>query len=188
MKKIMAVMLAAIMALLCCACGNAASKGDPEPEPVPQGAAETVAAAADNAGAADNAAAGKSLTDIFNDIKAQVSFEGCTDLSEIRLMDRYYGITADMAAEFAGCVNKTGGNQEEIVLVKAVDDAAAAAVKTKLDSRYNAKLKQSRDYNPEQAAIVEQCTVTQDGLYVSMIVSENAETITQIYRSEAGLQ
>ena len=130
----------------------------------------------------------KPLTDVYNDIKAQVGFENVTELNDISLMERYYGITADMAAEFAGCVNSSGVEQEEIVLVKAVDDANAATVKEKLENRYKAKLDQNKSYNPEQAAMIEKCSVQQNGLYVSMIVSDKAEQITAIYRSEAGLK
>lgn len=130
----------------------------------------------------------KPLTDVYNDIKAQVGFENVTELNDISLMERYYGITADMAAEFAGCVNSSGVEQEEIVLVKAVDDASAATVKEKLENRYKAKLDQNKSYNPEQAAMIEKCSVQQNGLYVSMIVSDKAEQITAIYRSEAGLK
>ena len=64
----------------------------------------------------------KPLADVFNDIKAQVAFENITELKEARQLDRRYGITEDMVAEFAGCNNATGGNQEEIVLIKAADE------------------------------------------------------------------
>lgn len=130
----------------------------------------------------------KPLADIFNDIKAQVTFDNITELSSARLMDRYYGITEDLMAEFAGCINASGMSQEEIVLVKAVDDNAAATVKEKLEKRYQSKLEQNKNYNPEQAAVIENCSVEQNGLYVSMIVSEKADQIKGIYRSEAGLQ
>ncbi len=130
----------------------------------------------------------KPLADVFNDIKAQVAFENITELKEARQLDRRYGITEDMVAEFAGCNNATGGNQEEIVLIKAADETKAAAVKEKLDKRYESKLNQSRNYDAEQAAIVEKCSVTQDGLYVAMIVSDKADKITEIYRKGAGLQ
>ncbi len=130
----------------------------------------------------------KPLADIFNDIKAQVSFENITELSSSRLMGRYYGITDEMAAEFAGCINASGVSQEEIVLVKAVDERASAEIKEKLDNRYQSKLQQNKNYNPEQAAIIENCTVDQDGLYVSMIVSDKAAQIKEIYRKEAGLE
>lgn len=138
--------------------------------------------------ACGSAAEAKPLREIFNDIKAEVAFEGISEITTARQMDRFYGITEDMAAEFAGFTSPSGVKQEEVVLVKAVDDSAAAAIKEKLDNCYASKLQQNKDYNPEQAAIIERCSVERDGLYVSMILSDKAEQINRIYRSEAGLQ
>ena len=129
----------------------------------------------------------KPLTEVYDDIKAQVTFENVNELNDISMMERYYGITEDMAAEYAGCINASGVEQEEVVLVKAVDESAAAEIKEKLDNRYQSKLNQNKDYNPEQAKMIEDCSVEKDCLYVSMIVSENADTITKIYREDLGL-
>ena len=89
---------------------------------------------------------------------------------------------AEQAEEFAGGINKTGVNQEEIVLVKAASEKDVDSIKTALDNRYKAKLNQNKNYNAEQAEMIEKCSVEVDGLYVSMIVSENAESITKIYK------
>ena len=129
----------------------------------------------------------KPLTEVYNDIKAQVTFEDVNELTDISQMERYYGITDEMAAEYAGCINASGVEQEEVVLVKAVDDAAATQIKEKLDTRYQSKLNQNKNYNAEQAAMIEKCSVDQDGLYVSMIISDNADTIKKIYREDLGL-
>ena len=91
-----------------------------------------------------------------------------------------------MISEYAGGVNGSGVNQEEIVLVKAADDTNAAAIKEKLDNRFNSKLNQNKNYNAEQAKMIEGCKVEQNGLYVSMIVSDNAEQITKIYKENTG--
>ena len=37
--------------------------------------------------------------------------------------------------------------------------------------------------NPEQAKMMDGCKVEKDGLYVSLIVSENREKITEIYKN-----
>ena len=92
-----------------------------------------------------------------------------------------------MISEYAGGVNGSGVNQEEIVLVKAADDTNAAAIKEKLDNRFNSKLNQNKNYNAEQAKMIEGCKVEQNGLYLSMIVSDNAEQITKIYKEGIGV-
>ena len=130
----------------------------------------------------------KPLSEVYDDIKSEIVSDNVNELNDIKLMERYYGVTSDMAAEFAGCINASGVDQEEIVLVKAADDSAAEKVKEKLDTRYQSKLSQNRDYNPEQAAVISACSVERDGLYVSMIVSKNAEKIREIYRADIGVK
>lgn len=128
----------------------------------------------------------KSLSDIWTDIKTQVTLTEMNELNE-RNLDRNYGITADMAEEFAGGINSSGTNQEEVVLVKATSEDNAAKIKELLDTRYASKLSQNKNYNAEQAKIIEKCKVEQNGLYVSMIVSENADKITSIFKDGAGI-
>lgn len=127
--------------------------------------------------------ASKSLSDIYTDIKAQVTLSDMLEIDSAAKLDKYYGIAEADAVEYAGGINNSGVDMEEIVLIKAADSAAAERVKSALDTRYDAKLAQNKDYNPEQAAMIEQCKVEQDGLYVTMIVSPNAAQITEIYNS-----
>ncbi len=130
----------------------------------------------------------KELGAVFEDIKAEVSFESFREYASKDELLNFYGIEADDVLEFAGGVNTTGVAQEEIILIRAKDGEAADRIKTSLDNRYNAKLSQNRNYNAEQAEMIEKCRVEQDGSYVSMIVSPNAERITEIYKKETGKQ
>lgn len=128
----------------------------------------------------------KPLSDIYTEIQSQVTLSEMNELTSAASLTRYYGITEEQVEEFAGGINNSGVEQEEIVLVKATDNDAAAAVKTALENRYNAKLNENKNYNPEQAAIIEKCSVEQNGLYVSMIISPNADKITEIYKAGIG--
>lgn len=158
MKRLVAVLLAAVLTgAVLCACG-----GSTEQKNV------TVAQAWDK-------------------IKAEVTFESFDEFANINTLGRFYGITEDMAAEYAGGINNSGVNQEEVVLVKAKDDAGAVQIKKALDTRFASKLAQNQNYNAEQAKMIEGCKVEQNGMYITMIVSDNAEKITQIFKSELGL-
>ena len=165
MKKIFAALFATVIALCFCACGGT-SESSAQPS---QGSAEAAVSA-------------KPLKEIFEDIKTQVGIENLTELSNVRTLDRYYGITEDKVSEFAGGNNSSGVSQEEIVLIKAVDDNAAAAVEGSLNDRYNSKLEQSRNYNPEQAVLFENSDVETDGLYISLVISPDADKINSIYK------
>ena len=128
----------------------------------------------------------KPLADIFSDIKAQVTFADNIEFNDVSKLDRYYGISADQVSEFAGCVSNSGTDQEEVILIKAADDAAAEMIQGILEEKYQAKLNENKNYNPEQAAMIEQCSVERSGLYVSMIISPNAAAITKIYQEAIG--
>ena len=130
--------------------------------------------------------AAKPLSEVFEDIKAQVTFAENIEYNDVAKLDRYYGIAPEEVSEFAGCVSSSGTNQEEVVLIKAADAASAEKIKGILETKYNAKLNENKNYNPEQAAIIEKCRVEQYDLYVSMIISPSAETITSIYKEAIG--
>lgn len=92
-----------------------------------------------------------------------------------------YGIAAEDCKQFAASINTTGIKCDEIVLVEAVDDDAAARVMTALNNRYQAKLNETENYLPDEFAIIKTCSVTVSGNLVSMIVAPNAADLTKIY-------
>ena len=131
--------------------------------------------------------AAKPLSEVFGSIKEQVRVSELVEFSDAADLDRFYGIAAEDIADFAGGINNSGVDQEEIVLVKASNNDAADRVKTALENRLNAKMNETRSYNPEQYAIVEKCSVETDGLYVSLIISENARQMREIFKTGIGL-
>ncbi len=132
-------------------------------------------------------AGGKTLSDVWSAVKSEVTFSDFNEFTEAKKLKRYYGITEDMFDEFAGGINGSGVNQEEVVLVKAKDDSSANQIKEKLDARFQSKLNQNKNYNAEQAKMIEGCKVEQNGLYITMIVSDNAEKITKIFKEQTGI-
>ena len=157
MKKLIALICSFALVVSLCACGSDSQQGSAKP-----------------------------LSEVFEDIKAQVTLEDNIEFGDVSKLDRYYGIAAEEVSEFAGCVNSSGTNQEEIVLIKAADSASADRIQQVLEDKYKSKLSENRDYNPEQAAMIEKCKVERDGLYVSMIISPSAQAITEIYKKAIG--
>lgn len=124
------------------------------------------------------------MSEVFSDIKSQVKLTDMNELNSAESLDRYYGIAEKDVAEFAGGINNTGVEQEEIVLIKATNKDASDRIKTALESRYQSKINENRNYNPKQAKMIEKCSVEQNDLYITMIISENAEKITDIYEED----
>lgn len=70
---------------------------------------------------------------------------------------------------------------DEVVLVNAVDDAAADRVEEMLNVRLEAKAEEAKGYSPEQFAIIEKCSVIRDGMNVIMIVSPKKDVLVEIF-------
>lgn len=130
--------------------------------------------------------AAKPLSEIFGSIKAEYSVTDMVEFDDVSTLERFYGITEDQVDEFAGGVNNSGVKMEEIVLVKAKDSAAASDIAEKLNNRLSSKLNETKNYNPEQYAIVEKSSVDTDNLYVSLIISENVEGMKKLYKEGIG--
>lgn len=131
---------------------------------------------------AASVSADASLTDIYSEIKSEVTLPEMLEFTDFDRLDRNYGITEDMVDEFAGGIDSSGTAINEIVLIKAKDADSAAEIEKKLNNRLESLLKQSRNYRPEEAEELEKCKVEKNDLYVSMIVSTEAEKITEIYK------
>lgn len=153
MKKLICMTaIIAVLAIVLCACGQAA----------------------------------KPLSEVFAQLKTDYNI---TDMMEFDSVDDFsrYGIAADDIKEYAGGINKSGVDQEEIIMIQATDADAAARVQISLTKRLEAKKNETKNYNPEQYAIVEDCSVNVDKTtYVSMFVSKNAEAMKADYKKAIG--
>ncbi len=137
-----------------------------------------------SAGSGDTA---KPLSEVFDTIRSKVELSEMNIFSDISVLERYYGITEDEAIDFAGGINNSGVEQEEIVLILAADNEAKDKITETLENRRSAKLNENINYNPAQAQIIERSKVEINGMYVSLIISENADDIEKIYHSELGI-
>ncbi len=132
----------------------------------------------------NNQTADASLEAIMNDIKGQISLSG--DMMEISSVDKlldYYGIDPIDVAEFQVMMNSSGVEQDEIAMIKAVDEEAADLIAEKFNTRLESKKQQMKNYLPDQYAMLEKCSVEQDGVYVYMFLSADAQAMTDIYNS-----
>ena len=128
----------------------------------------------------------KPLGDIFNEMKTKYNITDMVEFSDVADLNRFYGIAAEDVKDFAGGINNSGVNQEEIVMVLAADASAAERISTALNNRYDSKLNETKNYNPEQYAILEKCSVDIDNNYVSMFLSKDADAMKADYKKAIG--
>ena len=180
----------AVIAALICLCGCNASSGSEEVSSQPTD--NSVEISADQSLQANAANPSETVGDVSNEANSQSVLSGVYseisnnfELPEMiplndKLLNRYYGLTPDVCSDYAGGVDGSGVGQDEIALFKAADESQVAAIEQALQTRYDSKLSQQENYNPDEAEKIRNCKVETKGLYVTLIISNDAEAITEL--------
>ena len=84
-----------------------------------------------------------------------------------------------------GAFNATSGAAfpQEVVMVQAVDETAAADIAKKLEGRLSNIAEQAASYDPDSQALAEKCKVVTDGVYVGMFFSEHYDTMVSAFQT-----
>lgn len=120
---------------------------------------------------------------VFDDINTQFAISDLTVIEDASKLNRYYMIEEDTVKQFAAEFSAESSVFTEIVLVEAVDETSATEIATLLNNHYQSRLSEAKSYNPEAVAMLENCSVEQNGAYVSLIIGENASEIKAVYDS-----
>ena len=125
------------------------------------------------------------LSAVRADIISQLSIADPLNLETDALLN-LYGIDASLVAQSASFVTMSGTFPDEVILVEAVDEAAAATIQEKLQNRLNEVLVQSETYDPDNYQAAQSCQVRVNGLYVSLILSPKQADMAAIYATYVG--
>ncbi|MBQ3330871.1 MAG: DUF4358 domain-containing protein [Ruminococcus sp.] len=105
---------------------------------------------------------------------------GLTDMKAVEdaeSLNRYYQIEADSIRQFAAELPSSSKDFNEIILIEAVDENAAAQIKTLLDARLRSQLSNAKSYSAEQVGMIESCETKQSGNYVYLVIGEKHDEI-----------
>lgn len=166
--KTMAALAAA--ALLCTGCSDKAAQ------------TASTANQTDAAAQTDTTSA-KSIQEVYQEIEQSVSLHSpqCMDDDFI---SNYYGIDAASLEEYVFSMSEDAAQAETIIImkVKNTDDLEnlAASLQTVVDEKKN----EMENYIPEQFAIVEKSKVQTKDNYIWLVISDNADAVTDIIESE----
>ena len=170
MKRLF-VLMAAILALTAAlsACGDSA---EPVQETATEAAAETSAqpAAADLAGLAERMLSETGITDSI-----PVSADALAAV---------YGIDPAQIVSAAGFnASAAGAFPQEIVMIQAADEVAAAEIRSRLSSRLDSIAEQAASYDPDSQALAEKCSVVTKGNYVGLFFSEHYDALVEAFQN-----
>ncbi len=176
MKKIFLVVTAAALALTLCACGgNDSSKTSDASK------ASTASVASQASTESDSSKSGSDLKSILEKVKAEVKMPAETSDFNAAKMKRTFGIEEDWMDDFAGLYCTDGLTQDEIVYVKAKNADTAKQVEAQLQKNWESKYNVIKNYSPEQVKNIESAKVEKNGLYVSLVISADAEKIKSMF-------
>lgn len=178
MKCFLTLLMALTMMLTMAACG-----GDDTPEAAdPSGESsqtETQDPATEPADGVDLEA-----------LKAQMlSDAGITDYIDVPAEKAVstYGLDAAKVVSAAAFNAMTGGAfPEEVVMVQATDEAAAADVAAKLESKLDSIAQQAASYDPDSLELAENCDVVTSGVYVGLFFSQHYDAMVSAFQSAVG--
>ncbi len=127
-----------------------------------------------------------SLFEVLNSInfKFEISEDEMMRIETVDDLELYYNIAPSDVKQFAAETTVNSATDiTEIILVEAVDSTAAQRVYDALLIRYNSQRDLCASYSAELLAVVNECSVAQNGNFVSLIMSSDFDAITEWYNS-----
>lgn len=102
---------------------------------------------------------------------------------EEKSMLNKYGVDATKCVQSIVANCNDGLKSDEIWLIEAVDADAAAEIADLAKSRVEREAEETKNYAPDQYAIVEKAEIIQDGNNVVLIISPDVDTLVELYNS-----
>ena len=193
MKKLFLGLIAGAMIISLCACSNS-GKTESKAEDTQSSAGAVTPDSAADASQPDKLEGGESAADassadseeselktIYAKVKKEVTLpEEMSDFTEKRL-ERVLGVTSEQMEDFAGGICTDGVKQDQIIYIKAKTDADVADIQEKLQNNWEAIYNVIQNYDPKQKANIENAKVETNGMYVSLVISPDADQIKKIF-------
>ena len=118
---------------------------------------------------------------LYEEIQTSVELPAMTDVAEY-MLEADTGITSDEHDGAVYYVPNEGVAPEQIIIVRAKDEAGAAEIEDKLSAWLSYQEEGSRVYLTEFMPVFQSGVVRRDGLTVSLIVSAQVDEIVKVYQ------
>lgn len=122
---------------------------------------------------------------VYSDICATVQVPEMLLLNESLMLD-YCGIRAEDVNKAIVVICADSLRTDEIWLLEAKDSASAQRLMNLAQKRLTKKGEESITYSPAQYAVVEKAQLLQEGNYIALLVSPDAEAMAKVFLQAAG--
>ena len=123
------------------------------------------------------------LNTVMADINEQFAFDSMNVIESKDDLNQYYLIEKDDVNTFAAEFSTGKTYTTEIIFVEAIDETSAENVAKVLGNYYRTRVDMANTYDANFAYVLSSCSVKTQGRYVSLIISEKAEEIEEVYKS-----
>ena len=117
------------------------------------------------------------LKALMSEINTTYGLANMKAVEDAESLNRYYQVDPESIKQFAAELPSSSKDFNEIILIEAVDENAAAQIKTLLDARLRSQLSSAKSYNADQVSMIEACETTQNGNYVYLVIGEEHDGI-----------
>lgn len=124
----------------------------------------------------------KSVEEIYQEIGEKVTLESPVCMDEEYIIN-YYGIDTTLLEEYVFSMSEDAAKAETVIIAKVKAEEDAAGIAECLQTVVEEKKNEMENYIPEQFAIVEKSKVIEKDNYIWLVISENADAITEIIES-----
>ena len=125
----------------------------------------------------------KTVNEIYQEITEQVSLESPACMKD-DFISNYYGIDVSTLEEYVFSMSEDATQAETVVLMKAKDGADTGEIVSTLETVVDEKKNEMENYLPEQFEIVEKSEVKTRDRYVWLVISQQADAITDIIEKD----
>ena len=125
----------------------------------------------------------KTVNEIYQEITERVSLQSPVCMKD-DFISNYYGIDVSTLEEYVFSMSEDATQAETVVLMKAKDGADTGEIVSALETVVDEKKNEMENYLPEQFEIVEKSEVKTRDRYVWLVISQQADAITDIIEKD----
>ena len=180
--KVIAILAAA--AVFCGGCSNKAvpASGGTQEKAAENAAAENAQLETTQQETSGEKKSAMSIEDIYKEIGQKVELKS-PECMDDEFISNYYGIDAATLEEYVFSMSEDASQAETIIIMKVKDAGDLAGIAECLQTVVDEKKNEMENYIPEQFAIIEKSKVIAKDNYVWLVISENADVVTDIIES-----
>lgn len=94
-----------------------------------------------------------------------------------------YDIDSEDMDSFVAIASDDSLIKDQIIIIRTMGESEACKTRDRLQKYYDKILADSKSYLPDEYEKIKKCSVVKEGIYVSLIISDQADKITEVYNS-----